>query len=80
MIHQPSPRLGGKNASLHQPGEPGHALIPTGKMNGYLDYGRLAMDFLVGFLAKIGNRGVIFAPANEIRCGAIRKSPNFNNL
>jgi hypothetical protein len=43
-------------------------------MNGYR---RIGFGWVLGFLGGNSNRGVIFAPAKEIRCGAIRNFHNF---
>jgi hypothetical protein len=40
----------------------------------------IGMVLATGVLAGDGNRGVIFAPASGIRCGAIRSSHNFNSF
>ena len=40
----------------------------------------IGMVLVIGVLAGYGNGGEVFAPATEIRCDAIRKSHNFNNL
>ena len=41
---------------------------------------RTGIGLMIGFLAGNSNRGVIFAPATGIRCGAIRNTHNFNDL
>jgi hypothetical protein len=50
-------------------------VIPS--RNHHAGYHRIGVDSVIGFLAGNSNRGVIFAPATEICCGAIR---NFHNV
>jgi hypothetical protein len=52
------------------------AMIHRQVMSGYR---RIGVDSLIGFLARNGDGGEIFAPATGIRCGAIRNSHSFNN-